>query len=508
MTRQLIAGAGIRRLDPAHPDDDANAVIVQGDQIVWIGASSNAPDVDERIDVDGWLSPSFVDAHVHATATGLAVEGLSLASVRSLSAALDALAAYVRRSPLDPVLGGQWEETEWPEGRPPCAAELSAAAPGRRVLLERVDGHSCVVDARTLAELDLSALAAVDPAHVVRDEDGRPTGWLKEHAGEQARKAIQGGLSPARLERARQAACRKALSLGIGSFHEMGHPGFFGYDDAVAWADPSPGPWPVDVLVWWADMDRPAHPALRIGGDLFLDGSIGSGTAAVSREYADIGGRGNLFHEDDAVARLFLEAGKSGKPAAVHAIGDRAIEQAIAAIEAAAAALGRDNVRQCRHRIEHVELVRQDHVRRMAELGVVASMQPCFDAAWGGSDALYSRRFGAAAALETNPFSWFAEHNVAMAFGSDSTVTPMGPWAAVEAATQHRGGHRLDLVTSWSAHSLGGRYVAHQDEVGPLRVGHRADLAAWHADPLEIRDVPSLECVAMLVQGKLDTEIS
>lgn len=494
----LLTGAGVRRLDARHPDDDARAIVVTDGRVSWIGDPAHAPPVDRRIETGGWVTPAFVDAHVHATATGLAAESLSLAGSTSLAAALDRLRDYAAATDLDPIIGGQWDDFAWPEGRPPRAEELSAAAPGRTILLERVDSHSCVVDADTLARLALGPMTA--SGHVALHEDGRPTGWLKEAAAEHARGHVNRRLSPQRLRRAREVACRRAAELGVASFHEMGHPGFFGIDDARAWAS---GLWPVDVVVWWADIAPGAAAAegLRSGGDLFLDGAIGSQTAAVSDGYRDAPGTGTLFHTDDEVARFFTAASRRGEGAGVHAIGDLAIDQAVRAVERAAEAVGPGAVRACRHRVEHVEMPRPDHPRRMAALGVVASVQPAFDAAWGGPHGLYARRFGAHTALTTNPLAWFRDAGVTMAFGSDSTVTPMHPWAGVVAAEDHRGGHRLDRREAWLAHTVGGRKAAGQDDVGPIAEGLRADLAVWDDDPLSVADPRDLTCLSTWVRG-------
>jgi hypothetical protein len=471
------------------------ALVWEGRQIIWVGDDPDAaPPADRTIAAPGaWATPGFVDAHVHATPTGLALDGLDLAGAGSATEAMARLRDYAVRQADDPIIGVGWQEDSWPEAAPPSSAMVAAAAPGRRVLLQRVDGHSCVVDPATLAEVVERSDDGVD-----RDAEHLPTGWLREQGASHALRRIWERLSPARLDRARRAVVAHAARLGITSLHEMGHPGLSSLDDALAWAH---GRWDVEVLVWWADI-APAtaiEHGLRPGGDLFLDGAIGSRTAAVSAGYRDGPALGGLFHSDAETAEFFVRCTRALTGGGVHAIGDMAIEQAIAGIEVAAADSGPQRVRACRHRIEHVELPRADHVARMARLGVVASVQPAFDRLWGGPDGLYASRFGPGVATGSNPFASFVAAGCAMAFGSDSTVTPMAPWDGVVAATAHRGGHGVDLRDALHAATLGGRYVAHQDHVGPLRAGHRADLAVWDGDPVAAGG--AAPCLFVVVDG-------
>ncbi|MDQ3707739.1 MAG: amidohydrolase family protein [Actinomycetota bacterium] len=496
--KTLLVAAGVHTLSGDPNAEPARALLLDGDRIAWVGAAEAAPTAERRVDLgSGWITPAFVDAHVHATATGLALEGVALATADSAAQALDRLRRFAASSDRPVLLGYGWDDFGWPEAAPPTAEQISSAAPGRTVLLHRVDSHSCLVDATTLSRLPLQTLAGV-----VRDDDGNPTGWLQEAASEAAQSEVRKRIPAPQLQAARAAACRAAASLGIASLHEMGHPGLAGLDDARAWAA---GDWPIEVHTWWAQLDLAAarDNGLRPGGDLFLDGSIGSGTAATSAPYAPAGGNGELFHDDAAVADWFNDCTAAGMGGGVHAIGDRAIQQATGAIEAAAATHGVDAVRRCRHRIEHVELPTRRHVQRMSRLGIVASVQPAFDATWGGDHGLYAARFGTEAARSSNPLAWFAQEGVTMAFGSDSTVTPLDPWGGIAAATHHLGGLGLPRSAALWAHTLGGRYVAGQDDVGTLIAGHRADFAVWDADPFAMEDLSDLRCLATVMSGSV-----
>ena len=490
--RQRIVVDGMHLPEPS----DARVLVWEDRRIMWVGSDPRqAPPVDQTIALPGaWITPGFVDAHVHGTATGLKLDGIDLSSATSADDVLGRVRAYASQRTDDPIVGSGWDEHGWPAPVPPSAAQLTSAAPGRRVLLDRVDGHSCLVDTQTLAQV------AGDDDGIDRDDAGRPTGWLREEAAGRARACIWELLPDERLASARHAAAAHAAALGITGMHEMGTPVLSSLDDAVAWAT---GEWPLEVIVWWADIDPSVALTHRLqpGGDLFLDGAIGSRTAAVAGGYRDGPDLGGLFHSDEEVVDFFVRCTRAGVGGGVHAIGDVAIEQAIAGVERAVDEVGLTAVRACRHRIEHVELPRRGHARRMAVMGVVASVQPAFDAAWGGPSGLYASRFGRDTAVASNPFSDFAAAGCHLAFGSDSTVTPMDPWAGVLAATAHRGGYSIDRRRALTAATIGGHHVARQEGVGPLRPGYRADLSVWDGDPMAgALDTPP-RCVATVVAG-------
>ncbi|HEX6254478.1 MAG TPA: amidohydrolase family protein [Euzebyales bacterium] len=495
--RRLIVD-GIHTPGPS----DARVLVWEDGRILWVGADPDdgpsAPRTSER--PGAWITPGFVDAHVHGTATGLKLDGIDLSTATSATDVVTRVRTFAASRTDDPIVGSGWDEHAWPEPRPPSADDLAAAAPGRRVLLDRVDGHSCLVDASTLADVDTEG-DGVDRGH-----DGRATGWLREDAAGAARARIWQLLPTSRLARARDAAVTHGASLGITSMHEMGNPALSTLDDAVAWSRTTS---PVEVLVWWADIDPSVALAhgLRPGGDLFLDGAIGSRTAAVTGGYRDGPALGGLFYDDEQVVDFFVRCTRAGTGGGVHAIGDLAIEQAVAAIERTAEIVGPAKVRASRHRVEHLELPRPDHAGRMAALGVVASMQPAFDDLWGGPSGLYASRFGRDAALDSNPFGDLLTAGCQLAFGSDSTVTPMAPWAGVRAAHEHRGGNAISRREALDAATIGGRHVAHQDDVGPLRAGRRADLAIWDGDPLATDLTTPPRCLGTVVAGAATTDL-
>ena len=138
-------------------------------------------------------------------------------------------------------------------------------------------------------------------------------------------------------------------------------------------------------------------------------------------------------------------------------------------------------------------MVDADGITRMARLGMVASVQPAFDAMWGGAAGMYETRLGRARVPGTNPFAGLVGAGVRLALGSDSPVTPFDPWAAVRAAVEHHDhDQRLDVATALEAHTIGGYAAAREDGGGVLRVGGPATLAAWHVTDTDDRGLPAV----------------
>ena len=461
------------------PGQPATALLVDGATIGWLGRDDHAPDAGEVVDLGGALvTPAFVDAHVHATSAGLALAGLDLSAAGSLNEALSALAAHVRRHGGAPVLGHGWDETRWPERRPPTRQELDRASAGGVVYLSRIDVHSAVVSSALLAAVPAArGLAGFDEA-----------GWLRQDAHHAVRRAARETVSPAQRRAAQRATRARAAELGIGCMHELAGPEVSGPDDLLdllAMARDEAGP---EVIGYWGELGG-ARTARELGaagaaGDLFADGALGSRTACLREPYADDEANSGAAYVDVAqVSDHVVACTAAGLQAGFHAIGDAALDTVIVGFAAAAQRVGVPRLVAARHRIEHAEMLDEDQIATMAALGIVASVQPAFDAAWGGEDAMYAARLGADRARGMNPLAALAAAGVALAFGSDAPVTPLDPWGAVRAAVHHRTpAARLSPEAAFAAHTAGGWHAARREGEGMLMPGAPATFAVWAGD--------------------------
>jgi hypothetical protein len=498
--RNRLGDALGRRLDLAVAVESGRiTAVVPAAEVGTLGA-------DRVVDLgDATLMPGFVDAHVHLSATGLADQGADLHQARSVAELLDRVRAAAAGAADGLLWGDGYDETRFPAPELPGPAELAIAAGGRPVYLSRVDGH------QGLATLDvLGGSGALEAAGCDRDQAGEPTGVTRGEANHLARRFALASLPAATLLAAQDAALCQAARRGVVCVHEMAGPDIAGRRDFELLLDRVEA-LPIEVVGYWGDLDLDYvadRKLAQVGGDLFLDGSLGSHTAALSTPYADRPDTcGVLYHDDAELTELYVRASQAGIQVGVHAIGDMAIGQALRCARRAMRAVGPTAFRGCRHRIEHVELLGADGADRMAELGLAASVQPAFDAAWGGPDGMYARRLGPRRAKSMNPFADLWLRGVPTGGSSDASVTPLDPWHGVASAVHHhRPSQRLGLPVAMEVFTFGGRVLARQERIsGTIEPGQRADLTAFAGDVLatDPSDLEGGEAIFTMVAGRL-----
>jgi predicted amidohydrolase YtcJ len=498
--RNRLGDAFGRRLDLAVAVESGRiTAVVPAAEVGSLGA-------DRVVDLgDATLMPGFVDAHVHLSATGLVEHGADLREARSVAEVLDRVRAAAARSAGGLLWGDGYDETRFDVPELPTPAELADAAGGRPVYLSRVDGH------QGLATLDvLGGSGALEAAGCDRNQAGEPTGVTRGDANHLARRHALGSLPADTLLAAQDAALCQAARRGVVCVHEMAGPDIAGRRDFELLLDRVEA-LPIEVVGYWGDLEldyATDRKLAQVGGDLFLDGSLGSHSAALSTPYDDRPGTcGVLYHDDAELTELYVRASQAGIQVGVHAIGDVAIGQALRCARRAMKAVGPTAFRGCRHRVEHVELLGADGADRMAELGLAASVQPAFDAAWGGPDGMYARRLGPRRAKSMNPFADLWRRGVPTGGSSDAHVTPLDPWHGVAAAVRHhRPSQRLGLPVALEVFTLGGRILARQERVsGTIEPGQRADLTAFAGDVLaaDPADLEGGEAIFTMVAGRL-----
>lgn len=483
-------------------DPSATALLVRDGRIAWLGADADVPVADRVVELDGALvTPAFVDAHVHATDTGLALSGLDLSGARSAGEVLDAVSAFAAGLPGDAVvLGHGWDESTWARPVPPGAAELDRAGGGRRVYLSQASIHSALVSRALLAACPgVVAVAGYDAS-----------GWLRRDAHHVVREVALGSISSAQRVAAQRAALGRAASLGIAAVHECGGPGTSDESDFTGLLAIS-GDGVPEVYGYWGELLGAAKArdlgAVGAGGDLYADGALGSRTAHVSEAYLDgePGGCGHGYVTAEQVRDHLLDCAAYRLQGGFHAIGDAAISTVLAGFALAAGKVGVERLRAARHRVEHAEIMNKRLIAGFVEYGIVASMQPAFDRLWGGAGRMYESRLGLDRSLESNPMGAMHSVGVALAFGSDSPVTPLDPWGSVRAAAAHHNPvQRMSVRAAFAAHTRGGWRAVHLDNEGVLALGAPATFAVWSTLAGVERGLPVLQARDPEVRGAAD----
>jgi hypothetical protein len=426
--------ADVTTLDPARPR--AAGVLTRDGRIERLldAAPVALPKEVRVIDCRGAaLVPGLHDCHAHLTDAGLLAGRYDIRDCADIAAVLRRVADLVRgdgATGAAPLYAGNYDEALIAERRPPNRDELDSIAPVRPVLLTRVDGHSCVVNSAAFALLGVDGLEGVE-----RDESGTPTGRLIGPANYAAQGVVR-RLPDAARRAAGQRAAAAALRGGITTIHHV-----IANDEPLeqleqAYRDDAALPLRVISKTCSSDVRKVKRLGGRVfGGDIFVDGSIGSRTAAVSHAYRGSDARGLLYLTRAQLFELFDEASQAGLSLGVHAIGDRAIEETIAAWEGVVAARG--SLHGVRPSIDHFEIAQPDQIERAARLGMLLSVQPAFDHLWGGDDGMYAQRLGVGCARGMNRFKSAKLAGCVICGGSDAPVTSLSALLGIHALVTH-----------------------------------------------------------------------
>lgn len=435
---------------------------------------------------DEVLLPAFVDAHTHLLGVGTARFKPNLRGSTSRDEAYERLEAWLVANPGDdPVIAEGWDQSLWPDRAYPTRSEIDRITI-RPVALRRVCGH--------IAVLNSSALAKVGGGW---DHVDFESGLARESLPLRLNRIWP--RSRVMLERAFEFAQGEAFRLGVTSIQEMGDPTSYG-TYARAEADGKLQLrvnhfFQVDALesVIAAGMTAGSGSEhLRIGGiKLFLDGSIGGRTAALSAPYADGRDRradghslaeadgcdaGTLLFSDEELAAHLEQCAHHDLPVALHVIGDRAIEQAVRVLEGLSTA-GVSLSAACSPRLEHAEMLTPRLRERAENAGFLFSMQPNFTARWQAPGGLYEQMLGPNRALALNPYR-DAYRSGRLLFGSDTM--PLDPLLGLRGACCHPDpAQRLSFIEALDVYTEGSSRGAKKPfGSGRLEAGQLADFVA------------------------------
>jgi predicted amidohydrolase YtcJ len=514
-----------------HEVQRAQAMALRGDRVLAIGTEADVLKLKgpatNVIDLHGrFVMPGFNDAHIHLTEVGFQKLRVDLSGVRSLEEFRERIRRRVETAgPTEWILGSGWDETLWQVKELPSRWDLDEVTTDHPVYLDRTDGHVAV--ANTLAlKIARVTLATKDPegGEIGRDVSGQPNGVLRETARDLVT-AIIPAPTPDKRREAIEAALQDIAQAGITSVQDNSDAenGEAYWDDfhifeqleregklTVRISEWLPFNAPVETL----KARRAAHPhsdlMLRTGMlKAFLDGSLGSHTAAMLQPYADDPKNAGLpRYEQAQLNEMAKERLQAGFQLGFHAIGDKAVEMALDAFAEAEKAAQAQNPRPVspnngetktghrqnsgpdfRLRIEHVQVSNPTQVARFLQLKVIASMQPSHlltDMHWA------TARLGSVRAAHAYAWAEFVNHGVTVAFGSDNPFGPLPPLLGLYAATTRKSEdgkmefhpeQKLTIEQALAAYTTGSAFAEFAEkQKGTLAPGMLADFVVLDRD--------------------------
>ena len=484
----------------------AQAMAVRDGVIVAVGAKDDirklkGPET-QVVDLGArFVMPGFNDAHVHLEEAGLEALSVDLRGTASLQEMEHLVwSACKAAGPGEWIVGGGWDHTKWTDQKLPTRQDLDMYTAGHPAVLVRVDGHIAVANTAALAAGGVTSQTQPTQGGAIdHDAKGEPTGILRETA----RRLVESKVpppSPARLRRALEVAIADANHWGITSAQDNSRwEAFLVYEDLER-----EGKLTLRISEWLRFDDpvsllethRAHHPAgdpMLHTGMLkgFMDGSLGSRTAALLAPYADDPANSGLpRYEREQLNRMTIERALAGFQIGFHAIGDRAAQMALDAFaDAERAAREKNQTRDFRFRIEHDQVVTPNQFEQYRKLGVIASMQPnhlLTDMNWVIS------RIGPERARTSYTWKQFLDNGIRVAFGTDYPVEPITPfrgiYAAVtrmnEAGTQsYFPGQKLTIEQALAAYTTVSAYAQFAEkEKGTLAPGMLADFVVLDRD--------------------------
>jgi len=485
-----------------------SAVAIQNGMVAAVGTDREilrlrGPET-EVIDLRGaFVMPGFNDAHVHLASAGREKLTIDLVAVKSLSRMQERIATAAKTAPPGSWLRGRgWDHTLWPSKQLPTRQDLDAVTGDHPAIFTRVDGHIAIANSHALRLAGITARTS-DPfgGKIDRDARGEPTGVVRETALDLVYSKVPAP-SPQERRHALELAMYDAIAHGITSVQD-----YSAWDDFLIFEDmEQEHKLPIRVSEWLTFADplsvleeqrahhRPDDPMLHTGMlKGFMDGSLGSRTAALIEPYSDDPGNSGIPQFDQAALnRMTIERALAGFQIGFHAIGDRAVGMALNAFVAAEAAAPESI--GYRFRIEHAQVVDPQDFARFKGLGVIASVQPnhlLTDMNWAED------RIGPKRATSSYPWKAFVDQDTVLAFGTDYPVEPVTPFRGLYAAVTRKseGGTKayhpeqaISIEQALYAYTQEPAFAEHMEKKkGKLTLGQFADFVVLDEDLLKVR---------------------
>jgi hypothetical protein len=507
----------------------AQAMAVRDGRIVAVGSNDDIRKLKgshtQVVDLGGhFVMPGFNDAHVHLATGGFRHFEVDLTGSQSLQEMQQRIAAHTKGlAPGDWIIGGGWDHTLWVGQQLPARQDLDSVTGDHPAFLGRVDGHISIANTAALKAAGIAARTPDPPGGKIdHDAKGEPTGIIRE---DPAMKLVWSKIpapTPSQRRRAAEYALANAAKWGITSAQD-----YSDWEDFLTYEElERDGKLPIRISEW-LDFNHPVdvlekhrahHPAddamlhtAMLKG--FMDGSLGSRTAALLAPFSDDPGNSGLPRYQQAqLNRMAVQRAAAGFQLGFHAIGDRATQMALDAYaEAERSARQNNRWRDFRFRIEHAQIITANQFQQFKELGVIASVQPnhlLTDMHWA------MERIGPERAKTSYPWKQFLDNGIRLAFGTDYPVEPITPFRGIYSAVTRKNEagtreyfpeQKITIEQALAAYTTGAAFAQFAEkEKGTLAPGMLADFVVLDRDLTKIQppEILKTEVLRTVVGGK------
>lgn len=517
---RVILNASIWTGDESNPS--AQAMAIAGDSLLAVGSNAEiekykGPDT-EVIDLNGaFVTPGFIDCHVHFLTGGFNLSGVQLRDAKTKEEFIHRIKAFAETIPTGTwILGGDWDHENW-GGELPTRQWIDEVTPDHPVWITRLDGHMSLANTAALKAAGVErSVKDIAGGTIVRDATGNLTGIFKDNATNIIDKHVPEP-SPEQVDKALQAAMKYVASFGVTSVHHMA-----GYMDALERARTNNNMitriYAMYPVSQWQTLNEKIEREgrgdkwLKIGGlKGFVDGSLGSHTAAFFEPFTDAPGDTGLWvNTPDQLYEWISAADKVGLQLMIHAIGDQAINSLLNIYERVEQENG---AKDRRFRIEHAQHIAPQDIPRFASLNVIPSMQPYHaidDGRWA------EKVIGPERIKTTYAFKSLFDAGATVAFGSDWFVAPPTPLEGIYAAVTRRTiddqypdgwvpEQKITVEQALIAYTRNAAYASFDESLkGTLAPGKLADFVVLEKDLRIVKpeDIRSVSVMQTWVGGK------
>ncbi|OGC42748.1 hypothetical protein A2Y85_02435 [candidate division WOR-3 bacterium RBG_13_43_14] len=454
--------------------------------------TQNLPLPIKKLDLNGkYVLPGFTDCHTHLISRGLELQRIDLTGGKSLDSCLQKITGEKHKH--DIVFAQNYDDSDWSgDEKERLNRRTLDRITKKPLIMRRVCGHCAVVNT--------SALKCI------------PRGWhyIQSNTGrlcENAALFLNDIFKPdqATLLKAIGLGMQEAAKNGVTTVHEISDPqrielllkfkrcsGLKTRFVLYIYEQHASTMFNAGLVNSWGD------DFIRFAGiKIFLDGSIGARTAALKQPYVKCRNRGKVLLTQVPLKNLIKKAEKNGTQLMIHAIGDRAIDFGLKVLKPYI-----DKKNSCRHRLEHLELLNQRLIERLARMNIIASMQPNFVRRWQNPGGLYEKTLGHRF-IDMNPFKSLARAGIHLVFGSD--CMPIGPLFGLKGATDHPSAkNRLSLMQALACYTVKPAYAAFEEHhKGDFKPGKFADFVILDQDPEKIDDTDKLNISMVMLGGEI-----